>query len=75
MTEPETLPVAAKLGGLTAGAGVPPDKTLYPSSTKVRIMIHMSKLGVGGWGWGKGGVVRTMPIPTVVKYLYVLTIP
>lgn len=75
MTEPGPLFVAAKLGRLTAGSGASPDKALHPSSTKVRIRIHMSKLGASGWRWGRGGVGRTMPIPTVVKYPYVLTIP
>lgn len=75
MTNPEPLFVAAKLGRLTAGVGVPSDRSLHPSNTKVRIRIDMSKLGARGWGWGKGGVGRTMPIPTVVKYPYVLTIP
>lgn len=69
------MPVAAKLGRLTAGVGVPSNKILHPSSTKVRIRIDISKLGASGWEWGGGGVERTMPLPTVVKYPYVLTIP
>lgn len=35
MTNPGPSSVAAKLGRLTAGAGVPPDRTLYPSNAKV----------------------------------------
>ena len=35
----------------------------------------MSKLGERWLRWGKGGFERTMQIPTVVKYPYVLTIP
>ena len=50
MTNPESLSVSAKLGRLAAGAGVSSDRTLYPSSTKVRIRVDKSKLGVGGWG-------------------------
>ena len=48
MTEPKTLSVAAKLGRLAAGVGVPPNKTLHPSSTKVRIRVDISKLGASG---------------------------
>lgn len=75
MTNPEPLSVAAKLGRLTAGVGVPSDRMLHPSSTKVRIRVDISKLGASGWGWGKGGVERIIPLSTVVKYPYVLTIP
>lgn len=75
MTNPEPLSDAAKLGRLTAGVGVPPDRILHPSCTKVRIRIGKSKLGARGWGWGWGGVERIMPLSTVVKYPYVLTIP
>lgn len=74
MTNPEPLSVAAKLGGLTAGAGVPSDRTLHPSNTKVRNRVDKSKLGARGWRWGRGGVERTIPLSTVVKYPYVLTI-
>lgn len=74
MTEPEPLSVAAKPGGLTAGVGVPPNKTLYPSSTKVRIRIDKSKLGASGLWWGGGGVERSMPTSTVVNYPYALTL-
>lgn len=75
MTNPEPLSDAAKLGRLTAGVGVPSDRIQHPSSTKVRIRIDKSKLGARGWGWGWGGVERIMPLSTVVKYPYVLTIP
>lgn len=75
MTIQEPLSVAVKLGRLTAGVGVPSDRILHPSSTKVWIGVDKSKLGERGLRWGKGGVGRTMPIPTVVKYPYVLTIP
>ena len=37
---PEPLSVAAKLGRLTAGVGVPPDRTLHPSNTKVEIILQ-----------------------------------
>lgn len=74
MTNSEPLSVAAKLGRLAAGVGVPPDRTLHPSNTKVRNRFDKSKLGERRLRWGKGGVERTMPLSTVVKYLYVLTI-
>lgn len=74
MTNPEPLSVAAKLGRLTAGVGVPSDRMLHPSSTKVRIRVDKSKLGERGLRWGRGGVERIMPLSTVVKYPYVLTI-
>lgn len=48
MTELESLSVAAKLGRVTAGVGVPTGKTLYPSSAKVRNRVDISKLGAGG---------------------------
>lgn len=74
MTIQEPLSDAAKLGRLTAGVGVPSDRMLHPSSTKVRIRFGKSKLGARGWGWGEGGVERIMLLSTVVKYPYVLTI-
>lgn len=74
MTIQEPLSAAAKLGRLTAGVGVPSDRMLHPSSTKVRIRVDISKLGEGGWGWGKVGVERIRFLSTVVKYPYVLTI-
>lgn len=75
MTIQESLSAAAKLGRLTAGVGVPSDRMLHPSSTKVRIRVDKSKLGERGLRWGRGGVERIMPLSTVVKYPYVLTIP
>lgn len=74
MTDPRPLSVAAKLGGLNAWVGVPSDRILHPSNTKVRIKVDKSKLGERGLRWGGSGVERTMPLTTVVKYLYVLTI-
>lgn len=74
MTIQEPLSAAAKLGRLTAGVGVPSDRMLHPSSTKVRIRVDISKLGERGLRWGGSGVEQTMPLSTVVKYPYVLTI-